>query len=40
MTAPAFAGALFGPGQPLDASEYYLILPASIGAGASSKPSE
>ena len=39
MMAPAFAGALFGPGQPLDASKYYLILPDSIGAGGSSKPS-
>lgn len=40
MMAPAFAGALFGPGQPLDASQYYLILPDSIGAGGSSKPSD
>jgi homoserine O-acetyltransferase/O-succinyltransferase len=31
MMAPAFAGALFGPGQPLDTSKYYLILPDSIG---------
>jgi homoserine O-acetyltransferase len=40
MMAPAFAGALFGPGQPLDASKYYVILPDSIGAGGSSKPSD
>src|SRR5690348_14293598 len=40
MMAPAFAGALFGPGQPLDASKYYVILPDSIGAGKSSKPSD
>lgn len=40
MLAPAFAGALFGPGQPLDASRYYVILPDSIGAGGSAKPSE
>jgi homoserine O-acetyltransferase/O-succinyltransferase len=40
MMAPAFAGALFGPGQPLDASKYYIILPDSIGAGGSSKPSD
>ena len=40
MMAPAFAGALFGPGQPLDTSKYYLILPDSIGAGGSSKPSD
>jgi homoserine O-acetyltransferase len=35
-----FAGTLFGPGQPLDAQSYYLILPDSIGAGGSSKPSD
>jgi homoserine O-acetyltransferase len=35
-----FAGELFGPGQPLDASRYYLILPDAIGAGRSSKPSD
>ena len=40
MLNPAFAGALFGPGQPLDASKYYIILPDVIGAGQSSKPSD
>src|SRR4249920_3538386 len=35
-----FAGTLFGPSQPLDAQRYYLILPDSIGAGKSSKPSD
>jgi homoserine O-acetyltransferase len=40
MLVPAFAGALFGPGQPLDTSKYYIILPDSIGAGGSTKPSE
>lgn len=35
-----FAGELFGPGQPLDANKYYLILPDSLGAGQSSKPSD
>jgi homoserine O-acetyltransferase len=35
-----FAGTLFGPGQPLDARRFYLILPDSIGAGKSSKPSD
>ena len=40
MVSPAFAGALFGPGQPLDAAKYYIILPDSIGAGGSSKPSD
>ena len=40
MLTPAFAGELFGPGQPLDASRYYLILPDAIGTGKSSKPSD
>jgi len=40
MLAPAFAGELFGPGQPLDASRYYIILPDAIGTGKSSKPSD
>ena len=35
-----FAGTLFGPGQPLDAQRYYLILPDAIGTGKSSKPSD
>jgi homoserine O-acetyltransferase len=35
-----FAGELFGPGQPLDVSKYYLILPDGIGHGKSSKPSD
>jgi len=39
MLGKNFGGELFGPGQPLDASRYYLILPDSIGAGRSSKPS-
>jgi homoserine O-acetyltransferase/O-succinyltransferase len=40
MLTPAFAGALFGPGQPLDATRYFIILPDAIGTGASSKPSD
>lgn len=40
MINPAFAGELFGPGQPLDASKYFLILPDALGAGKSSKPSD
>lgn len=36
----AYAGTLFGPGQPLDASRYYIILPDAIGHGQSSKPSD
>lgn len=35
-----FGGALFGPGQPLDASRYFVILPDSIGHGKSSRPSD
>jgi homoserine O-acetyltransferase len=35
-----FAGELFGPGQPLDAAKYYIILPDDIGHGLSSKPSD
>ncbi|HZD89158.1 MAG TPA: alpha/beta fold hydrolase, partial [Pseudolabrys sp.] len=40
MLRPVFAGVLFGPGQPLDASKYYIIIPDSIGHGKSSKPSD
>ena len=37
---PALGGELFGPGQPLDATKYFIILPDSIAAGGSSKPSD
>ncbi len=37
---PIFAGVLFGPGQLLDASKYYLIIPDNVGHGKSSKPSD
>jgi homoserine O-acetyltransferase len=40
FTGPAFAGQLFGPGQPLDASVYFIVLPDGIGHGKSSKPSD
>jgi homoserine O-acetyltransferase len=40
MLTPTFAGELFGAGQPLDASKYYIILPDSLGHGKSSKPSD
>jgi homoserine O-acetyltransferase len=40
MLTPVFAGELFGPGQPLDTSRYYVILPDAIGHGKSSKPSD
>jgi homoserine O-acetyltransferase len=37
---PEFAGDLFGPGQPLDAARYFIVLPDGIGHGRSSRPSE
>jgi homoserine O-acetyltransferase len=40
MLTPAFAGQLFGPGQPLDANRYFIILPDAVGHGRSSKPSD
>jgi homoserine O-acetyltransferase len=40
LLTPIFAGELFGPGQALDASRYFIILPDAIGHGKSSKPSD
>jgi homoserine O-acetyltransferase/O-succinyltransferase len=40
LLAPGFGGELFGPGQALDASKYFIILPDAIGHGKSSKPSD
>ena len=40
MLNPAFAGELFGAGQALDASRYFIILPDAVGTGKSSKPSD
>jgi homoserine O-acetyltransferase len=40
MLTPTFAGELFGPGQPLDATKYFIIIPDGIGHGKSSKPSD
>ena len=40
MLTPAFADELFGPGQALDATRYYIIIPDTIGHGKSSKPSD
>ena len=40
MLNAAFAGELFGPGQPLDANRYFIILPDALGAGKSGKPSD
>src|SRR5438128_284154 len=38
--SPQFANMLFGPGQLLDATRYFIILPDGIGHGRSSKPSD
>jgi homoserine O-acetyltransferase/O-succinyltransferase len=39
MLTPAFAGELFGPGQPLDATKYYVSSPTHwVTAGARSPP--
>ncbi|MCX7372764.1 MAG: alpha/beta fold hydrolase [Alphaproteobacteria bacterium] len=40
MLNPAFGGQLFGPGQVLDATRHFIILPDAIGTGRSSKPSD
>ena len=40
MLTPAFAGELFGPGQPLDATKYFIVLPDALGGGKSAKPSD
>ena len=40
MLTPAFAGELFGPSQPLDASRYYVVIPDAVGHGRTSKPSD
>ncbi len=37
---PEFAGELFGPGQLLDATRYFLILPDNVGHGQSTRPSD
>lgn len=40
MLTKDFADELFGPGQPLDASRYYIILPDALGTGQSTRPSD
>ena len=40
MLTPAFAGELFGAGQSLDASKYFIIIPDALGHGGSTKPSD
>jgi homoserine O-acetyltransferase len=37
---PVFSDVLFGPGQPLDITKYFIILPDDIGHGEASKPSD
>ena len=37
---PDFAGELFGAGQLLDASKYFIVMPDGIGHGKSTKPSD
>jgi homoserine O-acetyltransferase/O-succinyltransferase len=37
---PEFGGELFGAGQPLDASKYFIVMPDGIGHGKSTKPSD
>jgi len=40
MLTPGFASAMFGPGQPLDATKYFVILPDALGTGGTAKPSD
>lgn len=38
--APAMQRELFGPGEPLDTSKYFVVIPDGLGRGGSSKPSD
>ena len=40
FTGRGFAGELFLPGQPLDVTKYFIVMPDDIGHGKSSKPSD
>src|SRR6201992_3181315 len=40
LIRPEFSGELFGPGQLLDASRYFIVLPDGLGHGKSTKPSD
>jgi len=40
MLTKDFAGELYGPGQPLDAARYFLILPDALVTGKSTRPSD
>jgi homoserine O-acetyltransferase len=37
---PVFSDVLFGPGQPLDITKYFIVFPDDIGHGESNKPSD
>ena len=38
--SPQFSNDLFGPGQPLDVTRYFIVMPDNLGHGQSSRPSE
>src|SRR5262252_9691701 len=40
MLTKEFAGELYGPGQPLDATRYFIIIPDTLGTGKSTRPSD
>jgi homoserine O-acetyltransferase/O-succinyltransferase len=40
MLTPGFGGQMFGPGQPLDATKYFVIIPDALGTGGTTKPSD
>jgi len=40
LLSAEFGGALFGPGQALDAARHFIVLPDAIGHGGSAKPSD
>ena len=40
FTGARFMAEMFAPGQPLDASRYFIVIPEAIGHGRSSKPSD
>jgi homoserine O-acetyltransferase/O-succinyltransferase len=39
MLTPGFAGSMYGPGQPLDATKHFIIIPDALGTGGTTKPS-
>jgi len=39
MLTEGFAGALYGPGQALDATKYFIVIPDAIGTGGLNSPS-